>query len=300
MDCREALEVASRVVASLTGHFVDVLSIKRPYDVQSAIELSKVVSKLSPFVANMLEYTSVQWLNTRHQWPTGTLWIRQDPGFPDTILSGMAAPTPGIEIKTWFPLATEITARFRDSQTHFVDNNTKVALICWMPEFVIAGRPKILGVWIGDAIDVAQARDVHYHNPPSYVVMEPEDTRNRTINLQQTNCNGHRFQGTSEQLLQAEAIVDSWGSEGRIYCPNQEYQRLLRELIGRSSFPYRLDTNFAKMDRIALPSLEEFKTRMLNYQYLDRTIQDWSRAITTSDATVLATLVDPQEHLPVR
>ena len=39
------------------------------------------------------------------------------PGFPDTIFIGPnVTPSPGFEIKAWFPLATEITARFKDSQ----------------------------------------------------------------------------------------------------------------------------------------------------------------------------------------
>lgn len=99
------------------------------------------------------------------------------------VLSGMSWPQPGMEVKAWFPLATEITARFRDSQTLLQEKNTKVVVICWLPEFVIAGRPKIVDVFVYDAIDFAKARDVHYHNPPNYVVTEPEDTRLRTRNL---------------------------------------------------------------------------------------------------------------------
>jgi hypothetical protein len=68
-------------------------------------------------------------LNKREEFGAAGHWIRQDPGFPDTIFQGTVDPMPGFEIKTWFPLATEITARFKDSQNHFTRGNTYVALL---------------------------------------------------------------------------------------------------------------------------------------------------------------------------
>jgi hypothetical protein len=250
----------------------------------------KVISKLSPIIGNLLEYAVVGYLNAAHQWPPDCRWIRQDPGFPDTVLTGMEGPQPGLEIKTWFPLATEITARFRDSQSAFAFNQTKVALLCWLPEYVAAGQPKIIDVWIGDAMEIAKARDNHYHNPPDYIVLEPEDTSQRTRNLQQTNCNGLKFQGTNFQRKRARALVESWGKTGRVYRTDRKYQARLRDLTGR--FPYRLDTNFAKMDRIVLPSLEDFKSRVLEMTYIDRPVSQWLRAIETADPEALKTLVD--------
>ncbi|GAB4287623.1 MAG: hypothetical protein Fur0025_21210 [Oscillatoriaceae cyanobacterium] len=259
--------------------------------VQGAVELAKIVSKLSPIIGNLLEYAIVRHLNAIQTWPEGCRWLRQDPGFPDAILSGMPDIQPGIEVKTWFPLSTEITARFRDSQNYFQANQVKVAVVCWMLENVIAGQPKIVDIWIGDAIDVAKARDSHYHNPPYYIVMEPEDTSKRTRNLQQTNCHGHIFQGTAKQLEAAIALVDSWGEGAKEYRPDRDYQIRLRQLT--SNFPYRLDTNFAKMDRIVLPSLETFKTNVLGTLYANRTIQLWVRAINSGNPTVLQSLIDP-------
>jgi len=289
MDYRDTLQIAAQKVLGLKGHTLDVLTIKRPSEIQGALELAKIVSKLSPIIGNLLEYAIVEYLNTAPELPAGCKWIRQDPGFPDAILTGMPDPQPGIEIKTWFPLATEITARFRDSQSTFASNQTKVAMVCWLPEFVIAGQPKVIDVWVGDAVQVAQARDNHYHNPPHYVVLEPEDTRQRTKNLQQTNCNGLKFQGTPAQLRKAEALVASWGKNGKAYRTDRTYQSRLRELTGK--FPYRLDTNFAKMDRIVLPSLEEFKARILATEYAGRTISQWIRDIESVDPQVLQTLV---------
>lgn len=298
MDYREALEIAASALLGLKGHTVDVLTVSRPSDLQGAVEISKIVSKLSPIIGNLLEYALVRHLNETQIWPEGCRWIRQDPGFPDAILSGMPDIQPGIEVKTWFPLSTEITARFRDSQNHFQANQIKVAVVCWMLENVLAGQPKIVDIWIGDAIDVAKARDTHYHNPPYYVVMEPEDTSSRTRNLQQTNCHGHIFQGTAEQLAEAIALVDSWGDGAKEYRPDRDCQIRLRQLTGR--FPYRLDTNFAKMDRIVLPSLETFKTNVLGTLYAGRTIQSWARAINSGNPSALQSLIDPSAPTPVQ
>lgn len=297
MDYREALEIASRAVLRLREHTVDVLTLKRPATIQTAVELSKIVSKLSPIIGNLLEYAIVEHLNKTETWPNGCLWVRQDPGFPDTVLQGMTNPQPGIEIKTWFPLATEITARFRDSQAHFSHNQTKVAMVCWLPEFIVAGQPKIIDVWIGDAIDIARARDTHYHQPPHYIVTEPEDTAHRTRNLQQSNCNGHKFQGTTVMLDEAAAFIRDWGPGSTTYSCDAAYQARLRELASR--FPYRLDTNFAKMDRIGLASLEQFKSRVCSTTFSGRTIEAWGRVIRDTDERALSTLVEPTPASPV-
>lgn len=129
-------------------------------------------------------------------------------------------PTPGLEIKAWFPLATEITARFKDSQNHFSFDRTYVTILAWLPDKIIYGKPRILDVCVVSGLSVAVARDTHYHNPPDYLVLEPEDTTLRTANLQQTNTSGYKFQGSVEELLEAQRIVDSWGVEGKIYKSN--------------------------------------------------------------------------------
>lgn len=297
MDYQKALEIAAEALLELKGHNIDVITISKPIDIQAAIAISKILSKLSPIIGNLIEYVIANHLNIVHKWPNSCEWTRQDPGFPDTILSGMSGIKPGIEVKTWFPLATEITARFRESQTHLQKNHIKIILVCWLLEDVIAGKPKILDIWIGDALEVAQFRDRHYHNPPEYVVMEPEDTRSRTRNLQQTNCHGYRFQGTKTQLMDAEKLVDSWGENAKEYSADPNYQMRLRKLIG--SFPYRLDTNFAKMDRISLPSLEIFKGDILQRMYAGRTIQEWTKAIKLGDRSVLQTLILPSANSPL-
>lgn len=175
----------------------------------AAVHLAKVISKLSPLLGNLIEFNTVELLNARDEFRAYGRWVRQDPGFPDTIFQGSIQPTPGFEIKAWCPLATEITARFKDSQNHFVAGNIFVALLAWMPEYVIYGKLRILAVCVIEGGSVAHARDTHYHNPPDYLVIEPEDTSARTRNLQQTNTSGYKWQGTSEEFAEAEKLVQS-------------------------------------------------------------------------------------------
>ena len=212
MDTQQAIELASRFLLALSSHVFDVLSVAKPVSLEAALNLAKVISKLSPLLGNLIEFNTVEFLNGQPEFRGFGEWKRQDPGFPDTIFVGSVQPTAGFEIKTWFPLATEITGRFKDSQNRFAENNVYVCMPAWLPEHLIYGRPYILDVVVVSAASVARARDDHYHDPPGYLVIEPGDTLTRTRNLQQTNTSGHKFQGSSEQLAEAEKIVEGWGT----------------------------------------------------------------------------------------
>lgn len=281
MDTRAVIETAARYLTSLSGEVFDVFSLSKPASVEEAVNLSKVVSKVSPLIGNMIEFRTVEFLNAQDVFKPHGRWRRQDPGFPDTIFEGKVQPTPGLEIKTWFPLATEITARFRESQRNLANNATCVGMLAWLPERLIYGRPYILDVVVVPARSVAEARDTHYHNPPDYLVIEPEDTASRTANLQQTNTNGYKWQGTPAQFRKAKRIVASWGNEATQYRPTREYQDRLRELVSR--FPYRLDTNFAKMDRIVHAAIEDFKTRVSSTTVNGMSLRDWARIFVRDD-----------------
>jgi hypothetical protein len=279
---KDVLESASWHLQGLAGHVFDLLTISKPISPAAAVNLSKVVSKLSPLLGNLIEFNTVEFLNDQEEYHGLGEWQRQDPGFPDTIFVSPAInPAPGFEIKAWFPLATEITARFKDSQNHFLEDQTNVCMLAWLPDQLIFGKPKIIDVCIVSGRSVAEARDNHYHNPPDYLVLEPEDTTARTRNLQQTNTNGYKWQGTSQQFEAAQELVSGWGEGGRQYKPTVEYQALLRQLINR--FPYRLDTNFAKMDRIVHGGIEDFKQRVLGTTIHGLTIAQWSRLFSTGD-----------------
>ena len=296
MNTQDVISLAAQYLDNLSGHTFDLLDISRPISVDSAVNLAKVISKLSPLLGNLIEFNTVEFLNNQKVFAPFGEWKRQDPGFPDTVFIGSIDPTPGLEIKAWFPLATEITARFKDSQNHFRFDQTYVALIAWLPEAVIYGKPKILDVCVVSGFSLAKARDDHYHNPPDYLVLEPEDTTERTVNLQQTNTNGYKFQGTSQELLEAEEIVNSWGNGGRIYMPTQKYQILLRELITR--FKYRLDTNFAKMDRVVHPGIEDFKKRVYKTQFSGMEVGQWNRLLVSRQEELIKSAL--RGHLGIK
>ena len=279
MNTQDVIRIASQYLGHLSTHIFDVIEVSKPVSVDAAVNLSKVISKLSPLVGNLIEFNTVEFLNQQNEFAEFGKWQRQDPGFPDTIFVGIVQPTPGLEIKAWFPLATEITARFKDSQNHFRFDQTYVAILAWLPDKIIYGKPRILDVCVVSGLSVAVARDTHYHNPPDYLVLEPEDTTQRTANLQQTNTSGYKFQGSTEEFLEADKIVDSWGIQGKIYKPTREYQRLLREL--RIRYEYRLDTNFAKMDRIVHPGIEEFKRRVYNTEVSGMTVGRWNKLLSS-------------------
>ncbi|MBF1042467.1 MAG: hypothetical protein HXM71_04770 [Mogibacterium diversum] len=274
MNYLEILEVATKELRKLQGKTLDVIEISKPHNVEYALHLAKVVSKTSPLIGNMIEFAIIEQLN-KVDWNGLGKWARQDPGFPDAIFLGKLEPSPGIEIKTWFPLATEITARFKDSALHFDKQQTNVAVVAWLPEHLIYGKPKIIDVWVGSAQSLANARDAHYHNPPDYLVIEPEDTSLRTVNLQQTNTNGYKFQGSRELLTKAQKDVKKWGKSGRAFSTDPEYQDKLKSLFGK--YPYRLDTNYAKIDRIAHEGLEDFKKRVLSTKIEEKSILEWTR-----------------------
>lgn len=289
MNTKQAIERASEHLRSLRGHVFDLLTLTKPISPNAAVNLSKVISKLSPLLGNMIEFNVVEFLNDKGDFERFGRWLRQDPGFPDAIFEGTINPPPGFEIKAWFPLATEITARFKDSQNHFVDDRTYVAMLAWLPENVIYGKPCIKDVCVVSGRSVAEARDKHYHNPPDYLVLEPEDTSSRTRNLQQTNTNGYKWQGTRQQFEQARKVVESWGLEGQAYKATRDYQALLRQLIAQ--FPYRMDTNFAKMDRIVHADIEAFKTRVCAMQIHGKTVGEWSRLFATSTDEQIKTVL---------
>lgn len=287
MNSFEILVSASNSIKKLNNSVIDVVDIKRPQSLDYAVNLAKVVSKLSPLIGNMIEFTTVDLLNEK-DWQGEGEWKRQDPGFPDaTFASNMVLPNPGIEIKAWFPFATEITARFKESQNIFKKNKyINVALIAWLPEHVIWGKPQIIDALVVSGDSVAKARDLHYHKPPHYIVLEPEDTSERTGNLQQTNTNGFKFQEDKSNIQDAVRVVRAWGSDKLFYNPDAVYQNMLKVLQGQ--FVYRLDTNYAKIDRIEHEDIENFKVKVLNTVFQGKTIKEWSRLLSgkVDDATL--------------
>lgn len=285
MNYKDVLRIARNEITGMNGTIMNVLDVTKPANIEYAKKLAKVISKLSPLLGNMIEFSTVDILNG-YDWGTDGTWIRQDPGFPDALFSSdTVLPNPGIEIKAWFPFATEITARFKDSVTIFEHDQTDVALIAWLPEHVIWGKPQIIDTVLVSGKSVAEARDRHYHKPPQYIVFEPEDTSERTSNLQQTNTNGYKFQEDKSDLTKALEVVESWGELGKQYSSSPEYQNKLKALLGQ--FVYRLDTNFAKIDRIEHEGIEAFKEKVLTTVYHGKTIKQWSDILSSDNEELL-------------
>lgn len=289
INTRAVIKAASAHLKGVAGHVFDLLTITKPVSPTAAVNLAKVISKLSPLLGNMIEFNTVELLNADDTFVKHGKWVRQDPGFPDTVFKGAVTPRPGFEIKAWLPLATEITARFKDSQNHFLEDNTYVAMLAWLPENLIYGRPCIIDVCVVSGLSVAKARDDHYHNPPDYLVLEPGDTSLRTQNLQQTNTAGYKWQGAAADFRKATELVRSWGPAGAKYLATQHYQAKVRELLSR--YPYRLDTNFAKMDRVVHGEIEAFKSRVMAKRVHGMSIQEWKRLLASgNDAQIQAVL----------
>lgn len=282
----EVIQIASKHLLGLKGHSLDLLNVSEPISPAAAVHLAKVISKLSPMLGNLIEFNLVEYLNQQKEFAQVGVWRRQDPGFPDAIFESKSiTPQAGFEIKAWFPLATEITARFKDSQKHFEHDQTYVVFLAWLPEHLIFGKPYVLDLCIVSGRSVAEARDKHYHNPPDYLVVEPNDTSARTSNLQQTNTNGYKWQGSASELVEAKKLIAGWGADGRSYSTRDDYQKKIRDLMSR--YPYRLDTNFAKTDRIVHPELEAFKTRILKTVSHKMTLKQWAKTLSGATDAVL-------------
>lgn len=276
-DVEAELARAEAMLSGLKGESVAALSVNS-LEARDAPFLGLIVSKLSPIIGNLLERRIVQLLSeaeTEH----GLRWVRQDPGFPDALLvapSG-ASTNAGYEVKAWYALSTEITGRFRESQNLLAGKDVRVVLVAWMMSHVVYGQPVILDVLTSPALSLAQARDRHYHHPPKYLIVEPGDTTARTSNLQQTNVNGYRLQETGSLLAMADR--DAAARRLPVTTPphSAAAQDLARELM--SKFPYRLDTNFAKIDRIDHEGIEAFKAGVLGGRMRGNTLSQWARLL---------------------
>lgn len=299
MDAETIIELAKEHLQELPGKSFSSFSIARPSNIDDAISLAKLhktVSKISPLVSNLIEHDVIDALNQSKKYESFGKWVRQDPGFPDLILQGSLQSKLGFEIKTWYPFSTEITGRFKDSQSYFDQDQIYLALLAWLPSHLIYGTPTIVGALVTSGRSVAQARDKHYHNPPDYLVVEPEDTSTRTSNLKQTNTSGYKFQASDDALSKAKDVVKGWGKNGTRYKTTPDYQSRLRKLF--QSFTYRLDTNYAKIDRIEHAGIEAFKSDILETDFHGMKISDWYRVFSKgTDDDIKRALVD---HLGIR
>lgn len=298
LTTKEVIELASKHLEYLPGRSFDIFNIAKPSSPDEAIALAKlykIVSKVSSLVGNLIEFDAADYLNSHNDYKDLGKWVRQDPGFPDIILDGAITPTPGFEVKAWYPFSTEITGRFKDSQNHFIYDQTYVMLLAWLPEFIIYGKPMLIDILIVSGKSVAKTRDDHYHQPPKYIVLEPEDTSKRTRNLQQTNTNGYVFQDGEQKLKEAENFIKTLKGDFKRYSPSTKYQSELRKLFEK--YKYRLDTNYAKIDRIDHPEIEKFKTKVLDKVIHGLSVKEWYRLISNGSESKIREVL--YQNLPL-
>ena len=62
-----------------------------------------------------------------------------------------------------------------------------------------------------------------------------------------------------------------------VYSPTKEYQEKVKKL--QSLYIYRLDTNYAKIDRIEHEGIEDFKKRILNMKFHGKRIKEWAKIL---------------------
>ncbi|WP_241674125.1 hypothetical protein [Microcystis aeruginosa] len=63
MNTEDVISLASQYLDDLSGHRFDLLDIARPISVAAAVNLAKVISKLSPLLGNLIEFNTVEFLN---------------------------------------------------------------------------------------------------------------------------------------------------------------------------------------------------------------------------------------------
>jgi len=247
-------------ISSLIGTSLSEIRINKSSK-EMSILFDYIISKMSPLIGNLVELKICSHLD--EGMPELSQWVRQDPDFPDVVSS--INPEIGVEVKVWYPFSTEITGRFKESQSYLQGKEMYLAIFAW--DFEPVQNCHDEGEWLSPFIldgslipcqEIAASRDMHYHKPPRYLVVEPLDTTARTRNLQQRNVEGYRLQADEGN---AKKIMNDLGMEVT-YSMSDDYQDKIQRL--QSSCRYRLDTNFAKLDRIRNDGIESFKSRVIN------------------------------------
>ena len=94
MDTQKILSAAAIDLGKLVGRAFDILTISKPASLEAAINLAKVISKLSPLVANLIEFAAMELLNERKACARFGRWVRQDPWFSRHCVQRKHYPCP--------------------------------------------------------------------------------------------------------------------------------------------------------------------------------------------------------------
>nr|WP_317266910.1 hypothetical protein [Arthrospira sp. SH-MAG29] len=70
MNTQDIIRLASKYLANLSGHTFDILKVYKPISAEAAVNLAKVISKLSPLLGNLIEFNTVELLNNQEIFAT--------------------------------------------------------------------------------------------------------------------------------------------------------------------------------------------------------------------------------------
>jgi len=257
--------------------------VPEPRSIGGAIPTG-TLAKFSSVLSNLLEVHVVDQLNEYNRinnvWP-GYRWISQDPYFPDCILVPLEGHDPstdthgvmGIEVKIWYPMATELTGRLNESQATVGLGNSVLLIGAWIPNFIIWGQIETLAVGIFDILDVIRTRDNRWFYPPAALITEPRDTSERTSNLQQTNVSFWEIQSGREL---ASNIVELWPTME--YSTEEEMQDRIHDLLNHPNIDYRPENqNRNKIQRIGHSGIREWQLEISQIEICARQLREWFR-----------------------
>jgi hypothetical protein len=78
---RDVVQAAVQSLDNLVGRVFDVfdvVAVTKPVTSDAAVNLAKVVSKLSPFMGNTIEFNTVELLNDQKEFRESSEWQRQE------------------------------------------------------------------------------------------------------------------------------------------------------------------------------------------------------------------------------
>jgi hypothetical protein len=238
----------------------DVLTVKKPSYI-SEIEWSKIVSKQSSFLSNIVEHALADLLNRtcsdvakeKFSWTRAT-----ENTFPDIKLLDKLTQTDtglGIEVKVVSRNADEASSRYLHASQTLVEGNVFVAILAWKWD---DQKPVIFDSFIEDAKALAKERDHHHHCPPKNLVLQP-NTCAKGTNLKQSIVKYQVWDSSQpgSDLVKAEEMVARWKEEcgSQQVCPSEQME-LVCQL--QSMFKYRNDNNIGKLQRIPHSPLKKW------------------------------------------
>ena len=65
LTTRQVLEIAAKHMLGLAKHEFDLLTVSKPVSPDAALNLAKVISKLSPLLGNLIEFNTCEYLSDR-------------------------------------------------------------------------------------------------------------------------------------------------------------------------------------------------------------------------------------------